>query len=135
MMLLAVLIALSFFGKAGIAGETFMEWSRFLIGETIFVFPLVFILGGLVLISKKYDFELFQKDRTLFWPVFLAVLLLVVGATGILGSFNSGARFGGIIGYVLSWPLLRYFGFWASFFIFLAPIFIGGLIFWHFLGP
>ncbi len=135
MILLAVLIALSFFGKAGIAGKTFMEWSRFLIGETIFIFPLVFILGGLVLISKKYDFELFKKDRTLFWPVFLAVLLLVVGATGILGSFNSGARFGGITGYGLSWPLLRYFGFWASFFIFLAPIFIGGLIFWHFLKP
>ncbi len=135
MILLAILIALSFFGKAGVAGKTFMEWGRFLIGETIFVFPLIFILGGLVLISKKYDFELFKKDRTLFWPVLLAVFLLVTGVTGILGSFNSGARFGGIAGYGLSWLFLKYFGFWATFFIFLAPIFIGGLIFWHFLRP
>ncbi len=135
MILLAVITALSFFGKAGVAGKTLMGWSRFLIGETIFVFPLIFILGGLVLISKKYDFELFQKGRTLFWPVILAVALLAAGTTGILGSFNSGARMGGIVGYGLSWAFLKYFGFWATFFIFLAPVFIGGLIFWHFLRP
>ena len=135
MILVAVLISLSFFGKAGIAGKTFMEWNMFLIGETIFVFPLIFILGGLILLSKKYDFELFRKDRTLFWPVILAVLLLVLGVTGILAVFNSGSMNGGIIGYGLSWPFLKYFGFWATFFIFLTPIVIGGLIFWPFLRP
>jgi len=137
MILVAVLISLSFFGKAGIAGKTltFMEWNMFLIGETIFVFPLIFILGGLILLSKKYDFELFRKDYTLFWPVILAVLLLALGITGILAVFNSGSMNGGIIGYGLSWPFLKYFGFWATFFIFLTPIVIGGLIFWHFLRP
>ena len=135
MILVAVLISLSFFGKAGVAGKTFMEWNMFLIGETIFVFPLIFILGGLILLSKKYDFELFRKNCTLFWPVILAVLLLVLGATGILAVFNSGSMNGGIIGYGLSWPFLKYFGFWATFFIFLTPIVIGGLIFWHFLRP
>ncbi|MBZ9577422.1 DUF87 domain-containing protein [Patescibacteria group bacterium] len=134
MILIAIIISLSFFGKAGRAGQFFMRGTRFLIGETVFLIPLIFILGGLVLLSIKGDQKFFKKGRKVFWPVILAVLILILGLTGILGSFNAQNIRGGWLGYVLGWPFLRYFGFWATQLIFLALVVIGVLIFWQFLG-
>jgi len=131
MILLAVLVALSFFQKAGKAGELFMRGGRFLAGETVFIIPLILFLGGLVFFSSKSDLPL--RDRKLFWPVSLAILILLAGATGMLGSYNHQARKGGMLGYFLSSPFLKYFGFWATQIIFLTPIIIGCLIFWYFL--
>jgi len=101
----------------------------FLVGETVFLISLIFILGGLALVFAKDDQE-FEG----FWPVILAGLVLIFGITGISSGFNPEAMKGGLLGYLLSWPLLKYFGFWASQIIFLALIIIGSLIFWHFLG-
>lgn len=129
MILIAVIAGLSFFDKAGKAGLYFMKAGRFLVGETVFLIPLVFILGGLVLLTAKDD----QKFRG-FWPVILASLVLIFGITGISAGFNPESMKGGWLGYLLSWPFLKYFGFWATQIIFLALIVIGSLIFWHFLG-
>ncbi|MFH1656369.1 MAG: DNA translocase FtsK [Candidatus Nealsonbacteria bacterium] len=131
LVLLAVIISLSFFGKSGIAGDYFIRISRFLIGETIFIIPLIFILGALIFLIKKQD----VKEKKVFWPIILAILFLILGISGILAIFNTHIKQGGWVGYVLSWPFLEYFGFWASLFIFLTPIIIGGLIFWQFLYP
>ncbi len=138
MILIAIIISLSFFEKAGRAGQFFMRGTRFLIGETVFLIPLIFVLGGLVLLSAKGDRKFFKKriggGRIVVWPVILAVLILILGLTGILGSFNAQNMKGGWLGYVLGWPFLRYLGFWATQLIFLALIIIGVLIFWQFLG-
>ncbi len=138
MILIAIIISLSFFEKAGRAGQFFMRGTRFLIGETVFLIPLIFVLGGLVLLSAKGDRKFFKKriggGRIVVWPVILAVLILILGLTGILGSFNAQNMKGGWLGYVLGWPFLKYFGFWATQLIFLALIIIGVLIFWQFLG-
>ena len=134
MILIAVIAGLSFFDKAGKAGLYFMKAGRFLVGETVFLIPLVFILGGLVLLFAKDDQKFFKKERKTFWPVILAGLVLIFGITGISAGFNPESMKGGWLGYLLSWPLLKYFGFWATQIIFLALIVIGSLIFWHFLG-
>lgn len=131
LILLALIVGLSFFGKAGTAGRLFMKSARFLIGETVFIIPLIFILGGLVFLIRKPDF----REGSVSWPIVLAILILILGITGLLGIFNPQEMQGGWLGYILSWSLLKYFGFWASLFIFLAPIVIGILIFWHFLRP
>jgi len=133
LILAAVLIALAFFEKSGRAGSIFMKASRFLIGDTVFVVPLILILAGLIFLTKRGDNYFFKKKGLIFWPVFLAVIILLLGATGILGAFNTTLRRGGLVGYFISWPLLRYFGFWAAQLICLAFIAIGGLIFWQFL--
>ncbi len=134
MILIAVIAGLSFFDKAGKAGLYFMKAGRFLVGETVFLIPLIFILGGLALLFAKGDEKFFKKGRKTFWPVILAGLLLIFGITGISAGFNPESMKGGWLGYLLSWPLLKYFGFWAAQIIFLALIVIGSLIFWHFLG-
>jgi len=133
MILGAVLISLGFFEKAGKAGRLFMKGSRFLIGETVFLIPLIFALGGLVFLSRKTDQRFFRKGRAVFWPVIIATLILILGIAAILGGFNFKAMKGGWLGYILSWPFLKYFGFWAAQLIFLTLIIIGVLIFWQFL--
>jgi len=131
LILLALIIGLSFFNKAGSAGDIFMEGARFLIGNTIFASPLVLILAGLVFLLRRYDFD----EKKISWPIVLAVFILILGITGLLAIFSPLKMQGGWLGYMISWPFMKYFGFWASLFIFLAPIFIGGLIFWQFLRP
>jgi len=128
LVLLAIVIGLSFFEKAGLAGNFFMRSARFLIGETIFIIPLIFVLGALVFLRRG------SGEREI-GPVILAMLVSVTGAAGILSIFNVQDRHGGWLGYVSTWPFLKYFGFWATIFIFIAPIVVGILIFWHFLKP
>ncbi len=133
LIVLALIIGLSFFNLAGSAGKYFINTSRFLIGETIFLIPLILILGGLVFLNSKGNQELLDRGKKVFWPVVLTGLLLVIGVTGSLATFNIEAKRGGWMGYLLSWPFLKYLGFWATQLIFIALIIIGGLMFRHFL--
>ncbi len=133
MILLAVLMGLSFFNRAGIIGEYFIRGARLLIGETVFLIPLVFVLGGLVFLNTKYNLGHSGKARRVIWPIILASLFLTVGVSGILANFNPIVRNGGWLGYLLNWPLLNYLGIWATEIIFLASIIIGIIIFWQFL--
>jgi len=133
MILAAILIGLSFFDGAGMAGQFFIKGARFLIGETVFLIPLIFILGGLVFLNTKYNLGTSGKEKRVLWPIILATLFVVIGLSGVLGSMNPLAKKGGSVGYFLSWPLLKYFNFWATEIIFLCSIIIGLVIFWQFL--
>ena len=134
MILTAIIISLSFFNKAGKAGSYFLTGARVLVGETAFLIPFILILGGLVFLnSKKNSEDFLERRRKIFWQVSLACFILLLGLTGILGGFNPEIKRGGWLGYFLSWPLLKYFGFWAAQIIFLGLIIIGSLIFWYFL--
>ncbi len=133
MILLALLIALSFFNKAGTAGVYFMRGAKFLGGITVFFLPLVFVLGGLVFLNSRANQEFLNRSKRVFWPVISACFIFLLGITGILASFKPELKRGGWIGYIFSWPFLNYFGFWASLIIFSALTVIGGVIFWYFL--
>jgi len=122
MILLAVIIGMSFFGLAGIAGEKFMAASDFLIGKAIFAFPLFLVLGGLIFWE---DLGVFKNKR---WLALLAILFFILGLSGILGSLNHEARLGGLIGYSMNWPLLKLFGFWVTLIIFGTLTIIASLI-------
>lgn len=133
LILIALVICLSFFNLAGTAGKYLITGLSFLIGSTVFIIPLILILGGLVFLNAKNNQELLDKGKKVFGPVVLATLISIVGLTGFLGSFNSGIKRGGWTGYLLSWPLLKYFGFWVSILVFVGLIIISGLIFYHYL--
>ncbi len=134
LILLAVLIGLSFFDKAGKGGKYFMEGSIFLFGKTVFLIPLIFILGGIILLTFRKERDFFKKEARVSWPVILAVLISILGVTGILGIFSPEFRRGGWLGFLISWPLLKFLGFWATQIIFIGLIIISVLIFWYFLG-
>jgi len=50
--LLAIIVALSFFEKAGIAGKTIIQGLTFLIGKAVFLLPLILVLAGLVFFTS-----------------------------------------------------------------------------------
>ena len=75
MWLAAVVISLSFFNQAGVAGEAILKGLQMLFGKTVFFLPLILSLGGLVFFSYRYEKFL--------GAVFLAVFLLLAGTSNI----------------------------------------------------
>jgi len=133
LILLALIIVLAFFNLAGAAGKYLINGLIFLIGNTVFLAPLVLVLAGLVFLTFRPSEEFINKSKKIFWPVAFAGIISLVGLTGFLGSFEGKSKIGGWVGYIFSWPFLTYFGHWVSFLVFGALIAIGGLIFYHYL--
>ena len=125
MILGAIIVALSFFDLAGIAGKAFMKASSFLVGKVVFSFPLFLVLAGLILWENLSVFK--QK----WWLAILAILIFIIGITGILGSFRPELKLGGWIGYLISWPFLHLFEFWVTIVIFGGVSAIGGIIIFY----
>ena len=135
-LLFALVVILSFFDAAGAAGRLIKNLFIFLIGEVYFVFPVFLTLGALSFWSKKLHRA---------WHIVVAILLLTMGISGILGAIELNKRVnfgkfvlgysgqGGWIGNIESWPLLKIFGFWVTQAIFITVTITGGLIIWHFL--
>jgi len=125
MFLLAVIIGLSFWERAGKAGQIFMKSGRFLIGETVFIVPLLFVLAGLIFLKPK------QKGKIL--PIFLGIFILIFGISGILATQNLIQRQGGYLGYLVAKLFVNFFGSLVANIIFGAVIIIGLFIFSQFL--
>jgi len=126
--ILAIIVTLSFFDLAGVAGSTLIKGLTFLIGKVVFIIPLIFVLGGLVFFNVKYN--------KFFAPTILAIFILIAGIAGFIESLNPETKQGGWLGYVLSWPFLSLFGALVARIVFGGMIMIGGLIFWYLIrGP
>jgi S-DNA-T family DNA segregation ATPase FtsK/SpoIIIE len=123
--LLVIIFVLSYFEKAGIAGQFLFTSFNFLIGKTIFALPLLFSLAGLSFFLSEY--------KEVSSPLFLAILITVFGISGTLERLNPGINQGGWLGYILSWPLLKLFGFWVTQILFGGAIVVGTVIFWRLL--
>ncbi len=126
--ILAVIFSLSFFDKAGVAGNFLKNGFLFLIGRATFAIPLLFVLASLAFFNIKY--------RKILKPTLLASLILLIGLCGFMGTFNTDEQHGGWLGYILTQPLLGLFGFLVSRIIFGAMVVVGGIIFWQLIkGP
>lgn len=123
--LMAIIIALSFFNKAGIAGKAIKGGLTFLFGSATSLFPLILILGGLVFFLTRYE--------RFFGSTIFAILLLILGSAGIVESLNLGSEGGGWLGNVIVSPFLRFFDVWVTQIIFGGILLIGAFIFWHLL--
>lgn len=124
MFLLAVIIVLSFWGKAGRGGWFFLKSTRFLIGETVLILPILFVLGGLLFLKPK------QKGKIL--SIFLGILVLILGISGILAAQDLIQKQGGWLGYLIAKILVGLFGFLVTNLVFIAVIIIGLFIFLQF---
>ncbi|MBZ1345046.1 MAG: DNA translocase FtsK [Candidatus Nealsonbacteria bacterium] len=126
MFLLALILILSFFNLAGPGGEFLVKNIYFLIGGTIFIFPLFLAIGGLLFFYSK------EKK---FWGLFLlAILFFIFSISGTLECLRPGYRIGGYIGY-FSRPFLKIFGFWVTQLVLTGFFFIAVLIFWYLFFP
>jgi len=121
--ILALIIALSFFDLAGVAGKAIMKGLVWLIGKSVFVTPLILISGGLIFFNTKYDKFLA--------PTVLAIIILILGVSVILETLNGDDKNGGYVGYFVAWPFLKFFGTLVTRIIFGGVTLVGVLIFWH----
>ncbi len=133
-LLLAVIFTLSFFQKAGIAGRLIYDVFNFLVGKAIFIVPLLFTMGGVAFFISQY--------KNIFVPLLLSSLLFLLGLSGFLEGLVSkemiepatpGEKIGGWLGFLFSWPFLRFFGFWVSQIILASLLLVSGLILWRLL--
>lgn len=125
MFLITIVLGLSFFDKAGVAGRIFMNVSKFLVGQGVFALPLLFFLGGLIFLKSR------KKGKTL--AMFVAITVTLIGITGILANRDLSSMQGGWIGFLLSKLLVNTIGILAANITFGTVIIIGLFIFLQFI--
>jgi DNA segregation ATPase FtsK/SpoIIIE, S-DNA-T family len=127
--IIAIISILSFLGIAGTAG-TYIDWGLGIVfGWGRFIFPLILIGLGYVLARPSH------YEVTI--PNYIGVVLFLFSLHGLLHlklpfdkSFDltfSGLG-GGIIGYVVSYPILLYLGFIATLIILFGVLFASVLL-------
>jgi S-DNA-T family DNA segregation ATPase FtsK/SpoIIIE len=121
----AIIVELSFFGKAGIVGEKFDKIVHLFIGETIYVLPLFLVGIGILFLGRNY--------RKFLGALILACFILILGISGTLACFYPQLKRGGWLGYIFSSFLAGLFGPLVAKIVFFTLILIGFLIFWQLL--
>ena len=127
MFLVAIIIVLSFpfFDKAGSAGRIFIQVCNFLIGRALYSIPLFLIVSGLIFLKSR------KKGKNL--AMLLAIVISIVGVSGILAARELGSMQGGWIGYLLAKLFVGLFGILVGNIIFGAILLIGLFIFLQFI--
>jgi len=129
--LLAVVFIFSFYGSAGAIGDYLKKIFGFLIGNVIYILPVVFIIFGVVLLKGK---EVFKENKN---SLIISTIILILGLSGFFSLLNfksnpellekfiwSTSCDGGWIGYLISWPILKGFDFIVSFALFAIAIIV-----------
>lgn len=121
-----LVLALGFFGLAGMIGNWLAAGLRGALGGAAFLLPAIFFAaGGACAISQQARFAA---------SLSLASLLFLAGAAGFLANLDYTARGGGGIGYYLSLPAFNLFGSWVAGAFFAALFAAGAMVFWWLLG-
>src|SRR3989344_1518186 len=123
--LVATIITLAFFRKAGDAGALLMKASLFLVGNAIYLLPVLLVLAGAIFVRTR------KKGGNI--SMALAVVVSLFGITGVLGAKNLNALQGGWVGYLAAKILAVPFGFLVANIVFTAILIIGGFIFLQFV--
>lgn len=122
---MVVVSVLSFFGKAGVAGDLFAVASKSLFGWGFFLVPVAFAILGISFIKSI-------SRKIYFSAVFGTVLFLMsfLGLFYVAGNGDLDARLiqGGYLGVVLGLPLLSSLGFIASVIILVVLIVVSLLV-------
>lgn len=118
---IAVIIGLSLFNLAGLAGGYINLGLRLVFGKIAFVFPVFFLLGSFLFFSK----EVTARTRTRILLGFFLVLLTISSLWYILGK-NDMAKIkriedsSGYLGFGIAYSLEKVFAFWGTLVILLA---------------
>ncbi|MCX6718683.1 MAG: DNA translocase FtsK [Candidatus Staskawiczbacteria bacterium] len=125
--LVAVIVVLSFpyFDKAGYAGELFVKVCDFLIGKAFYTIPLFLFVSGLIFLKTR------KKGKDL--AMGLAVIISVIGISGILAVKDLPVHNGNWIGYLLGLLLFKFFGIIVANIVFAVVLLIGLFIFLQFI--
>lgn len=123
--LLAIIFIFSFSGKAGAIGVSLKNIFDTLIGNVIYIIPVISIIFGVVLLKGDDSFKEHKNS------LIVSTVLLVLSISGIFALLElknnadlvnefvwTHAGNGGWIGYAISWPLLKGFDYIVTFALF-----------------
>ncbi len=125
--LLAIIFVFSFSGNAGSVGETLKKFFDFLIGNAIYILPVIFAVFGIILLKGG---EHFEENRN---SLIISTIILIIGLSGFLSLLNpelaqdfvwNNSLDGGWIGYLISWPILKGLDYIVSYALFTIAILI-----------
>src|SRR3989344_5234397 len=108
--LVAVILALAYFGKAGLIGNAIQKTLLLVFGKGFFLVSLAFFLAGLSF--------LFALGNHLLITTVLGGILFLISSLG-LADILFGKYTGGYVGFLFSYPFLKLFDFLASLLIML----------------
>jgi S-DNA-T family DNA segregation ATPase FtsK/SpoIIIE len=123
MFLAAIVIGLSFFGKAGVAGHWIDAIAKFLAGDsklTVATIVLALVMGGFVFLKSH------KKIKVVVMA--LAVGALIIGVSGIASNQNLNEQKGGLIG-LAAQGITSLFGLLVSNIIFGAILLVSVVMF------
>ena len=124
MFLLAAIVTFGFFRASGMVGNALTRSLLVLFGITTYTLPFILVLIGL----SFWGLGLESKNL-----VFISSFLFILGLSCLISVFNfnslpkSISNYGGWVGYLVTWPFFKAFGFWLSQIISWALI-IAGLV-------
>jgi len=129
--LLAVVFLFSFSGKAGAIGNSLKNIFDTLIGNVIYIIPIISAIYGIVLLKGNDSF----KDNKN--SLIVSTILLILSLSGIFSLLElknnveivnefvwDYAGNGGWIGYAISWPLLKGFDYIVTFALFIIALIV-----------
>ena len=132
LVLLAAIILFSFFNLAGKGGQQILAALLFLFGQVIYLLPLFLVLSAAIFFVGSHNPKRVSRMTA------FAFLLCSLGLSAILNSFGNIEKIsltakplGGFLGYFLSFPILKFFGFWVNLIVFILVVVFGFLIFWQ----
>ncbi len=101
---ISILSALSFFNQSGIIGQYFYKSLLYTLGIVAFLFPLVLVIAGISFLKgmKKESWKNITLGAFLFIISLLGLAVLIIPKNQIEYP-------GGIIGFLITWPILRFF--------------------------
>ncbi len=115
---MTILSILAYFHKSGIVGNKTYDILEKLLGVGYLLIPLLFLLLGISFIKAK--------QRNLGWLKIAGIIIFFVSGLGVIGIIWN--QKGGVIGNVISSPLMKLFDFYTSLLILIALITISSLI-------
>lgn len=118
---LAIVFILSFQDIGGVLGDYLFKGSKFVFGNCLWLIPLMFFAGGIIILKDIH--------RNVYFSTLFGILIFILSFLGLINIlFPNGTMKAGWLGYIVSWPFLKIFGFWVSLVIFIAAILISILI-------
>jgi hypothetical protein len=109
----AILLLLATVGQGGMVGQKLVEFASFLFGIGFYLIPVILILLGISFFKEI-------KNNFATHKIIASVLLFVSG----LALVNLISEKGGVIGSIISKPLISLFDYWASIVITFATMLI-----------
>jgi S-DNA-T family DNA segregation ATPase FtsK/SpoIIIE len=130
LIVIAVLLALAFFGQAGPVGRWTVSTLLLLFGVWSYLVPLAIAAIGIALIVEKprNDYGRMAIGVLLTFVGTLAMFHLMTGTISLAESVELVKERGGAVGSLIAFPLRRLLGFWGAFVILVAITGMGILI-------